>query len=593
MPFRRVLIFYGRRINMKILKKLFPFELSFKTVFARLLSGWFLAALMFLLLFPDAAVKVNAVADYSLLLLLLCFFTFTALLMRIENEKIASVILASTGTVYFAVAAAFGDSAWFSVGLCLAAAAVFVFADLKIPSLVCSKKSLLVTAGVCFALFTAVAGTVCSLYYRNNQTSCFDFGLFSQMFYYMKETGKQLVTCERDGLLSHFAVHFSPVYYLMLPFYLLAPRPETLLFLQAAVVASGVFPLALICEKLKLPSKLSAVVLLLFSLYPAFWGGCFYYLHENCFLVPFLLWLFYFYEKESTAGVIIFTVLTLSVKEDAPVYAAVAAVFFLISKKKPLLSLSMVGVSVVWFVLVTTYLSKYGDGVMTGRFGNLMYGNGGFIEILVNVFENPIIVIREAFEEEKLLYFVQATITLFFLPLMIKKPERLVLLLPLVLFNLVPDYGYQHKMGYQYGFGSGTFLVFLSALNLSEKEDGEKRDKLSLLALSCAAIVFFGLFSGRLSYYKTYAATADERTIVENAMSCIDDDAVVAASAFYVPALSSRKTIYELETTKHLDECDFIVIDMRRKFDEKLLKKEGYKTVAYTENVIAVLEKTA
>ena len=75
-------------------------------------------------------------------------------------------------------------------------------------------------------------------------------------------------------------------------------------------------------------------------------------------------------------------------------------------------------------------------------------------------------------------------------------------------------------------------------------------------------------------------------------MSCVGEDAPVAASAFYVPALSSRRVIYELETTKHLDECEYIVIDMRRKFDEKLLKKEGYKIVAYTEKVIAVLEKT-
>ena len=576
---------------MKILNRLFPFELSFKTIFARVLSGWFFEALMFLTLFPNAASKIETVADYNLVLFGGCFVLFTVLFMRIESEKIVSVMLSGVSTLYFVVAAAVGGSEWFAAGLCLAAAGVFVFVDLKIPNIVRSKKSLLVVSSVCFVLFTLIVGTICCFYYRNDQTSCFDFGLFSQMFYYMKETGKQLVTCERDGLLSHFAVHFSPVYYLMLPFYCLVPRPETLLFLQAAIVASGVFPLALLCERLKIPSKLAAVLLMIFSLYPAFWGGCFYYLHENCFLVTFLLWLFYFYEKESTVGIIIFTFLTLSVKEDAAIYAAIAALFFLVSKKKPLLSLLMIAFSVAWFVAVTTYLSKFGDGVMTGRFGNLMYDNGGFIEILKNVFQDPIIVIREAFEEEKILYFVQATVTLFFLPLMIKKPERLVLLLPLVLFNLIPDYGYQHKMGYQYGFGSGTFLIYLSALNLSDMEDGKKRDKHALLALACAAIVFFSLFSGKLAYYKTFKATAAERAVIDSAMSCVKEDSSVAASAFYVPALSSRKTIYELETTKHLDECEYIVIDMRRKFDDELLKKEGYKTVAYTENVIAVLEK--
>ena len=34
----------------------------------------------------------------------------------------------------------------------------------------------------------------------------YDFGIFSQMYYYMKETGLPFTTCERDGLLSHFEV---------------------------------------------------------------------------------------------------------------------------------------------------------------------------------------------------------------------------------------------------------------------------------------------------------------------------------------------------------------------------------------------------
>ena len=47
----------------------------------------------------------------------------------------------------------------------------------------------------------------------------FDFGIFSQMFHQMRTTGLPVTTVERDGPLSHFAVHVSPIYYLLLPFY--------------------------------------------------------------------------------------------------------------------------------------------------------------------------------------------------------------------------------------------------------------------------------------------------------------------------------------------------------------------------------------
>ncbi len=75
-----------------------------------------------------------------------------------------------------------------------------------------------IMAGLCgiFLIF-ACAWTVGRIFTFSTPT--YDFGIFSQMFYYMKETGMPLTTVERDGLLSHFNVHMSPIYYLLLPFY--------------------------------------------------------------------------------------------------------------------------------------------------------------------------------------------------------------------------------------------------------------------------------------------------------------------------------------------------------------------------------------
>ena len=51
-------------------------------------------------------------------------------------------------------------------------------------------------------------------YYTYNAPN-FDFGIFSQIFYNMKEYLIPYSTCERSILLSHFAVHFSPILYLI------------------------------------------------------------------------------------------------------------------------------------------------------------------------------------------------------------------------------------------------------------------------------------------------------------------------------------------------------------------------------------------
>ena len=93
-------------------------------------------------------------------------------------------------------------------------------------------KRLLIILTMAAAVWFSFTAVMTVLRYRLNYASAYDFGIFSQMYYYMDKGLSPLTTCERDGLLSHFAVHLSPVFYVLLPFYKLVPRPETLLVLH-------------------------------------------------------------------------------------------------------------------------------------------------------------------------------------------------------------------------------------------------------------------------------------------------------------------------------------------------------------------------
>lgn len=127
----------------------------------------------------------------------------------------------------------------------------------------------LIGASIAFFLF-ASAWTVGKVMCFSTPT--FDFGIFSQMFYNMKQSGLPLTTVERDGLLSHFAVHVSPIYYLLLPFYCLFPTPATLQMLQAAVITSAVIPLWLIGKKHGISPIQRVILCVLLMLYPAYFN---------------------------------------------------------------------------------------------------------------------------------------------------------------------------------------------------------------------------------------------------------------------------------------------------------------------------------
>ena len=84
-------------------------------------------------------------------------------------------------------------------------------------------KRLLIILTIAAAVWFSFTAVMTVLRYRLNYAPAYDFGIFSQMYYYMDKCLSPLTTCERDGLLSHFAVHLSPVFYVLLPFYKLVP----------------------------------------------------------------------------------------------------------------------------------------------------------------------------------------------------------------------------------------------------------------------------------------------------------------------------------------------------------------------------------
>ena len=456
-----------------------------------------------------------------------------------------------------------------------------------------------VVLSVAFFLFVS-AWTVGRVYSFNCPT--FDFGIFSQMFYNMKETGLPMTTVERDGLLSHFAVHVSPIYYLMLPFYLLAPTPATLQVLQAAVITSAVIPLWKIGKHHGLSGAQRMLTCAMLLLYPAFSGATSYDIHENCFLTPLFFWLFYGIDKKSIAITAIAAVLALTVKEDAAVYVAVIAVWLIVKTvlrlKKPNLQnlitgLALLVISLGWFLLVTGYLAEFGDGVMIGRYNNFMYdGSSSLITVIKSVVINPMKAIYECVDKEKLYFIAMTLLPLVGFPLLTRKYERYILLIPYILVNLMSDYPYQHDIFYQYTFGSTAFLMYMTVINLADCKLNWKRTS----ALIVAAIISIEAFAitvvpkaikypiQAIEYHEYYQNIRD-------VLNAIPDDASVTATGFLTTHLSQRERLYDVRycSKEHLLETEYVALDVSENNSYKKYATDG-KYNGY-ENLIELLRE--
>ncbi len=419
--------------------------------------------------------------------------------------------------------------------------------------------------------------------------STYDFGIFSQMFYNMRSFNGMVTTLERSIVLSHNAVHFSPIYYLMLPAFMIFPTLETLQILQVLIIASGVIPLYLIMKEFKTNKLMQMLVYIIYIASPALITSGFYDLHENCFLPPLLLFVIYFLIKGKIFPLIIFAGLTLLVKEDAGLYLVFIGLYFLFSSffnkeetKKALttiiLSIGLIVVSLGYFYFVTKYLNEFGDGAMFWRYRNInAYEEFGLYGIILSAFQNPSFFLATFFSPAKINTMILILATTGFLPLFMKNKAAYFLAIPAVIMNYLSIYQYQYQFGYQYFFGSATLLIFM--VLLAEKDNSKKplfkgRFKgislVTILAIfgSIAAMVHSASYIGdRISNYQYfYSENQEMYDEMRLTLESIPKDKRVVATGYLTPYLSDRFYLYDyfyydILTTE--ETIDYIIIDLR------------------------------
>ena len=474
-----------------------------------------------------------------------------------------------------------------------------------------SKGYALLTAAVTLAFFLLVSvWTVCRVYSFNTPT--YDFGIFAQMFHSMRTAGLPITTVERDGALSHFAVHVSPIYYLMLPFYCLVPTPATLQVLQAAVLASAVIPLWKLGKHHGLAPLLRFLLCFLLVLYPAYAGGASYDIHENAFLTPLILWLFYGIDRKNPWTTGIAAALTLMVKEDAAVYVAVLALWLLLKtlirregKWGGVAGGALLVGSLIWFVAVTGYLAQSGDGLMTYRYKNFIYdGSESLLAVVKAVLILPMKAVFECVDAEKLEFIALTLLPLLGLPLMTRRYERYILLIPYILVNLMSDYQYQHSIFFQYTYGASACLFYLTLVNLADI----RMDIRKTAALTAAVCIAAGCFAVQIlpkavKYPLACVQYAEHYDRIRQTLAVVPEDVSVAATTYYTTYLSQRDTLYDVRyaSREHLLECEYVVLNVT---DEKsykayggfedlviLLKSEGYELLAEYEGRMEIYRR--
>ena len=126
---------------------------------------------------------------------------------------------------------------------------------------------------------------------------------------------------------SHFGVHFSPILFIVVPFFYLIQKVETVLIIQSIILALGAIPIYLI-SKHCLEHRLSALLLsTAYLMNPSLQGINWYDFHTQAFFPFFILSVTYFLKKRKFLLYILFTIMVLTTMEQATYFIALYVIY--------------------------------------------------------------------------------------------------------------------------------------------------------------------------------------------------------------------------------------------------------------------------
>ena len=150
---------------------------------------------------------------------------------------------------------------------------------------------------------------------------------------------------------SLFCDHFKPSMVFFVPFFLLIPKTETILFLKTILMTLAGFPLFLLCRKLIDPFS-SFLIVLTFLFFAPYTAQMYTGFHSSNIAPLFIFFTILYYYEKKFKSFNIFQLLTCSIKENLPFMLIMFVPLAFLHKRSKKWICSPLLINVIWTVVV-------------------------------------------------------------------------------------------------------------------------------------------------------------------------------------------------------------------------------------------------
>ena len=241
--------------------------------------------------------------------------------------------------------------------------------------------------------------------------------------------------------------------------------------------------------------------------------------------------------------------------------------------------------AVVYFIFAINMVQSfnYGSNEMQfgARYGNFeIDGQVGVGTIIRVVFTNLGYALKEMFTTDKVEFLLWMFLPLMFAPFMTKKVSTLVLLSPMIIITLMPNWVYQYNVDYQYTFGVAALIFICAILSLQNMSEMRRRTVLTAGLIVCISLTVPRYISRTVGYTTNYNTN---RKTFYNAKQLIFEtvpkDARICVEGSFVPQLYEYKEVYITENGELRKGMEYYIVKNDYEYTAELTAS-GYELIA-------------
>jgi uncharacterized membrane protein len=410
---------------------------------------------------------------------------------------------------------------------------------------------------ILFVLFTLIYFSLSSYRHLSFSSTSLDLGSYTQTFW-LYSNFEEPVNTVLDGRVP-LGDHFEPLLIPLSMLYKLIPSPFFLFFLQSIAIASIVFPLSYLLNKVVKEKVL--VFLFLLSTITSFIviNAVIYDFHPLLIIAGLTAWLLYFMEEEKWKPMFIVLLLVLLLKETVGLLGILLGIYMVIRKKK--VGVYVIAISLLQFIVAEKFVIPHflGDQTYHLRYQEL---GESFGEIIKTIITNPLKPIEILTRPQFLGYYA---ITILRFPLAILHPVGWILILSNIAERFLSTEATYWGDSFHYGIMLVPILSFVSikGIEFLKGSGGKKYIKILLsVLLLVISVNLWQVFKYEGSRYlhlnENVKLNVREYINITKVLKTIPSDVSVSAQDNFIPHLANRKDIYKLVS---YEKAKYLVID--------------------------------